>query len=663
MEKINAFVGHSFIDEDKNVVEAFTSYFDSLKGALPFDWDHAEKAEPIALSEKVREKMEGKNLFIGIFTKKDCRVIPDKLKNVPIAKKKYASEADFSWGVSDWIIQESGYALAKDMKLLFLVEKDIGELAGLQGDLEYVPFNRENPTLSFDKIMQMIGKILPEKKISEPISKEKTMPPDDKEKSIEEEEEEHEDEQKLVDTPISKFRRSHRILSKLIITEKDFTKGEKELDKIIEDYKDDDTFDEIFWKSTCHRMMCKAGYSVGFSKLEKLAEDNPEETFPLSCLGGANKEYNRYSESALQYMKAAGREKKRLPQLEFIGNASESYALDGNFKEAYGVLLEEFHDSQLENSQYHSLYMNLANVAKKAKNDTLFTAFSEKALEYSPADDDIRFNLAYRYSEIENKPFALYHYKILCDHHEDAAHLNNIGVTYGNLGMKSKSVYSYKKAANEYRYTLAMSNLSNLYINQGMLDEAEDILNKAREEKNYHENVDHAMSRIQEVKTEDDETEEKILDNIDTERKFRTDFAEAYAVPFKVDIDGEWESEHGKIVLKPKDNRVTGLTPVTPPAKQTEEGKINSLQAMVSKAQSLEKKTLVLGGTIHNRAVEYALMISIKYPTTPNVLLSASESSKKYEGLMFIDKDSKIIEVMERAEDEKKWKFYKMERT
>jgi len=661
MEKIRAFVGHSFNDKDKSVVETFTKYFDSLKGALSFEWDHAEEAEPKELSEKVREKMEGKNLFIGIFTKMDCRVIQDKLNTFPMTKKKFASEADFAWGVSDWIIQESGYALAKDMKLLFLVEKDIGKLAGLQGDLEYIPFIRENPALSFEKINQMIGKILPGKKISEPISREKTMPLDDKEKSIEEEK--HEDEQKPADTAVSKFNRSFQTLYKLIRTEKDFTKGEKELDTIIEDYKDDGIFNEIYWKSTCYQMMCIAGYSVGFSKLEKLAEDNPEEPFPLSCLGVANQEYKKYSESALQYLKAAGREKKRLPQLELIGNASESYALDSNFQEAYGVLLKVFHDNQLENSHYHSLYMNLAKVAKKAKNDTLFTVFSEKALEYSPADDDIRFTLAYRYSEIENNPFALYHYKILCDHHENGAHLNNIGVAYVTLDMKSKSIYSYKKAADEYGHTLAMSNLSYLYINEGMLDEAEGILNKAREEENYHKNVDSAMSRIKEVKIEDDEKEEKVFDNIDTERKFRINFAEAYAVPFKVDIDGEWEYEHGKIVLKLKDNRVTGLTPVTPPAKQTEEGKINSLQAMVSKAQSLEKKTLVLGGTIHNRAVEYALMISIKYPTTPNVLLSASESSKKYEGLMFIDKDSKIIEVMERAEDEKKWKFYKMERT
>ena len=67
MSKISAFVGHSFIEDDKEVVANFLQYFDRLKALVTgFTWDHAELAEPKILSQKVREKMTGKNLFIGI---------------------------------------------------------------------------------------------------------------------------------------------------------------------------------------------------------------------------------------------------------------------------------------------------------------------------------------------------------------------------------------------------------------------------------------------------------------------------------------------------------------------------------------------------------------------------------------------------------------------
>ena len=67
MNKIAAFVGHSFSENDEGVIMKFTDFFETIKElGIDFSWDHATKAEPIELSRKVREKMAGKNLFIGI---------------------------------------------------------------------------------------------------------------------------------------------------------------------------------------------------------------------------------------------------------------------------------------------------------------------------------------------------------------------------------------------------------------------------------------------------------------------------------------------------------------------------------------------------------------------------------------------------------------------
>lgn len=44
MSRISAFVGHSFTDNDKDLVDKFLDYFDTLKDMdIGFSWDHAEK--------------------------------------------------------------------------------------------------------------------------------------------------------------------------------------------------------------------------------------------------------------------------------------------------------------------------------------------------------------------------------------------------------------------------------------------------------------------------------------------------------------------------------------------------------------------------------------------------------------------------------------------
>lgn len=72
----------------------------------------------------------------------------------------------------------------------------------------------------------------------------------------------------------------------------------------------------------------------------------------------------------------------------------------------------------------------------------------------------------------------------------------------------------------------------------------------------------------------------------------------------------------------------------------------------------LEGKVIDLEGKINNRAIEYSLKIKKTAPTNP----SLTTSTIKYEGLMYIDDDSKIIKVMEKMDDEKKWEFYEMKK-
>src|SRR5436309_737393 len=141
MSQLNAFVGHSFAHDDHDVVEAFLKFLNQVKGmGIGFNWESAEPAEPKELADKVKGLIRDKNLFIGICTRKEAAIEPAHLcKGWFNRKLLKADEEHFSWKTSDWIIQEIGLAIGRDMDLILLVESGLRQPGGLQGNLEYIP--------------------------------------------------------------------------------------------------------------------------------------------------------------------------------------------------------------------------------------------------------------------------------------------------------------------------------------------------------------------------------------------------------------------------------------------------------------------------------------------------------------------------------------------
>lgn len=166
MSQLNAFVGHSFATEDHEVVEAFLKFLNQVKGMnIGFAWESAEPAEPKVLADKVKGLIQDKNLFIGICTRKEAAIEPTRLFKCRFNRKLLkANEEHFSWKTSDWIIQEIGLAIGRGMDLILLVESGLRQPGGLQGNLEYIPFERTTPEKSFGKLLEMIQALLPKAK-------------------------------------------------------------------------------------------------------------------------------------------------------------------------------------------------------------------------------------------------------------------------------------------------------------------------------------------------------------------------------------------------------------------------------------------------------------------------------------------------------------------
>ena len=83
MEK-TAFVGHSFAEADADVV----SFFKSLLGELCVRCLSGEVAEAKSVSEKVKQRINQAEIFVGVFTRRE------------------KIEGKEEWSTAPWVIEE-----------------------------------------------------------------------------------------------------------------------------------------------------------------------------------------------------------------------------------------------------------------------------------------------------------------------------------------------------------------------------------------------------------------------------------------------------------------------------------------------------------------------------------------------------------------------------
>jgi tetratricopeptide (TPR) repeat protein len=121
VREATAFVGHSFAEEDERVVEQIKQFLSKLGVKC----DSGKRPEPKGISDKVKERIQAAELFVGIFT-------------------RHLRQEDGSYSTSAWVVDEKATALATGKQLLLFVENGVQDFGGLQGDYEYIPFERDN---------------------------------------------------------------------------------------------------------------------------------------------------------------------------------------------------------------------------------------------------------------------------------------------------------------------------------------------------------------------------------------------------------------------------------------------------------------------------------------------------------------------------------------
>jgi len=136
-----AFVGHSFAEPDADVV----SYFKAILGELSVRCLSGEAAEAKSVSDKVKERIRQAETFVGIFTRRD------KL------------EGRDEWNTGPWVIEEKAHAETLGKKLILLREVGVSHIGGMQGDYEYIEFDRAALHKATIRLMQTVLSLNPGK--------------------------------------------------------------------------------------------------------------------------------------------------------------------------------------------------------------------------------------------------------------------------------------------------------------------------------------------------------------------------------------------------------------------------------------------------------------------------------------------------------------------
>lgn len=648
MNKIRAFVGHSFAEDDEPTIKIFLDYFNSLTD-IGFEWETAERAEPRTLSIKVRQKIEGKDLFIGIFTVKNRQIDPSKLKQNAVFKRDHLSghKADFNWNTSDWVIQESGYALGKGMELIILLEEGLNPIGGLQGDLNYIPFSRSCPSLCFQEVNEMITSLFKARKESFATKETKEKPnvssPEVSSKPAEEE----------------KKRDSFGELLKAI-KEKDEKREQELLAEQLKEAKGD-KFKEIDFTCWYHWLRYRFGGSNELENFQKLLKENPEHPSPHIWLGNLYEEYKNYDKSADHFMKAAMYSKEESERTTFLCRSSKVLLQAKKYLIAEDRLLKRLYEiNNKSDEENYEILKTLAAIALERKQFDKYYSLAEKALDLNPSDDSLRFELASTYSSNSRHNMSLYHYKILCDTSPNTANLNNMGVAYAELTLGGKAVSAYKKSE-ELGGSTSVGNLAHKLIAAGFWEEArkklEDTLKKQEE---CDSNVPSALSTLEQVIKAEDDKEKEILSSIDVERQFRVDYAEAYTSKYEISsLPKKWMSQFGELDLSIKGNQLlaTGKT-VVPQMGLAAIPNPYRRQLSMEPEQETLTQTISYEGLITNRAIDFNLLIKT-VPTKEydrstlaggllGRLAGLSEKENSYSGIMIVEENCKKISVMQK---------------
>ena len=596
MAQLNAFVARSFDSHDEQRIRPVLAFLETFQKA-GFFCQTAEAAEVESVSKKVRKMIDEREVFIGFFTRRDpAYIFNSKIQGAwQVLCGKTEPE---SWSAPDWVLQESGYALRGEKKLILLKETGV-KVPGLQGDLEYVPFDPNCPAEVFSKLSQMINGLLAEAAgitVSMTLTERKEQSQVAAEPTVSQIPAEAPKD--AVEEPDFSYR----------IGEMFYAADQNDLEGVVEAWKAGSELiadakaggrDRIAWDSLYFQCRFTANAIDALEDLKRLRDRYPDRYEPKKAMAHCYYESKEYDSAASLFLEVAGSQEgqRKARNLVLAAQALQETkrydeAIDA-VKAALPIVPDSLRDEAI------ALHYQLL---KERGDDYLAFAAAEVALHENPRLP-VRFILGLDYRLKSLNELALYHFKFLYDSdNKNSSALHNVALLSADCKLPVSAVARYK-AAFTLGETLSAANLGHIYLNSGMADDAKALINEAMKTDNHVPAVEKCLAEIVQRQESENERETEILKQAADTRSFFLDMGRALSAPTP-GIDGIWKLPFAEMPLTVISGKLHGTAEV-----ERQESGFGFLLGKVGAQLAKTVDTYVLSGQLTGAVCEFNVTV------------------------------------------------------
>jgi tetratricopeptide (TPR) repeat protein len=647
MKTLTAFVAKSFRDEDLHKTEPIERFLTRFR-KLGLIWQTAEPAEVESVSKKVRNLIEAADVFVGILTRRDplFRHGHGLRQGLRLAFGKLQPSA---WSAPPWVLQESGYALRAGKRLILFRELEV-DIGGLQGDLEYIPYDPQHPDEAFAKAHEMISGLIAQegqievKVITEAAAPPTRLSPEATNRTVD-----------VAPVPQGDERSGERIADLWTALEaRDleaaaaaYTEGLARLDPA-------DTGRVMKWKLVYLSLTHRIGREQSLDDLAELQRQAPTDPSPSAVIGLCYERFQQYDKAAQYYRHAAD---------IASGGSSATY----HVKSAACLRAAKKLDvakSQLERllttpdlplkSRVAAL-KELYSVLKELEEEDFAFAIGELVLVDNPGDAGFRFVLGYdcldRYPRV-----SAYHYEMLCKQQpEDSVALNNLGFAYEKVELSIHSAKKYRQAA-DLKEARAFRNLGLNLVNAGFADEALALLGGVGDISDPDGLVPQAVATVHERIASEQTKQGEVLESTRPHRGFMPKMGAALLEGLQAPIDGDWLFPIATLKLKSRGKEISGEGVV--------EYKSLAVRLLASVGEHVDSASQPNGKTIYTFSGEFTGRVcrfTITKKTVYENSFIPSETGETFRGYALFESRATAGEVGE-YKDQRLSTFYTIKR-
>lgn len=638
---MKAFIGRDFDKKYDLLIQKIVEHIE----AHDIKCIDAKKARSKSIDEKITDLILECEIFVGVFT---CdKPICQKEKIAWFCNPRKIKE----YSTSNWVIQESGFAIGCDRGLILLIEEGIHDFPKLQGNIDYVPFKRNSIEESFTKLSEIINDVktkvaggMVEKTAEESKQLDSSKFKEQLEKSKEETRDKKDE---VLDKIIGALR-----------DDKDYSKAQEIFEKEAKSLLDD--YDRPFWYALILRESHTLDDNSAFDKLQNLAQENEDNPSVIKQLAYYYKDIGEFRKAKETFLLAAGKYaindvEKRKGLINTYVQAAWCLSLDDKYNDAINMLNKLLFDSNLADQKAEILEA-LARICKENTNLDNFFAHSEAALDINPYNNNLRFELAYAYSNNNNEKLALRHYKKLTDIiKKHRFGLNNLGVSYDRLNLIGKSAESYLKAADN-DVVMAMGNLAHKYLAAGFVNKAKEQLERANtlinRETEAQPRVGSAQKKLEDLLESENKQEKAFLTEARKESHYRVRYSNALCSDMNITkdgIDGIWETPWGNGKLNFDENIKSFNIKIQKEIDQSLLSLLLEPRFGIPKPEPKKKfQNISIEGTFEGLGGKYNIRIS-EGKEAPTLLTGEADAT----GHLILNDDLNNMSVMEKTKDGK----------